>query len=384
MEDPLPSPPPAYRGRESDTRLHLLVTDLEIGGTPRVVKELAIRLRPLGFDTRVACLSPWGPVADEIAAAGVPVTAMNARGVRDLPKIARRVRQWAKDADVVFSFLVHANAVAAIALLGTETPLVQSIQTTQPRPTWHWWLQGAVGRRARRIVVPSPSVARVAAERSGLGGDRVVVIPNAVDVIPTARPGQEHRPSRIGFIGRLDPVKRVSDLVAATGRLPQMRLDVYGDGPDRPTIEAAILRFGLSGRVTLHGAVTSATGPLAATDVLVLPSEAEGFGLVLIEAMAAGVPVVATDVDGIRDVVTSGVDGLLVPPRDPAAMAAAIERLAGDRTLRGRLVDGGLRTAVDRFAWPTVLGHYAALLQATGRKTRRDSHISADTAWPRR
>ena len=323
----------------------------------------------------MACLSPWGPVADEIAAHDVPVTAMNARGVRDLPSAVRGVRRWAADADVVFSLLVHANAVAAVALAGRRTPLVQSIQTTQPRPAWHWWVQGVVGRFATRVIVPSPSVARVAAERSVLAGERVVVVPNAVEIIPTARPDAGHRPSRVGFVGRLDPVKRVGDLVAAMVRLPGMRLDVYGDGPDRSAIESAVKRFAVGDRVRLHGAVESSVGPLAVTDVLVLPSDAEGFGLVLIEAMAAGVPVVATDVDGIRDVVTSGVDGVLVSPHDPAALADAIARVANDATLRQRLIEGGIRTVATRFAWPLVLAAYADLLHAASRKIRKPKWI---------
>ena len=93
-----------------------------------------------------------------------------------------------------------------------------------------------------------------------------------------------------------------------------------------------------------------------------LPSAAEGFGLVLIEAMAAGVPVVATNVDGIRDVVRDGVSGLLVPVASPDALAAAISRVCGDEPLRRCLVAGGAEDVRRRFTWDVVLPQYRALL----------------------
>ena len=94
-----------------------------------------------------------------------------------------------------------------------------------------------------------------------------------------------------------------------------------------------------------------------------LPSLAEGFGLVLIEAMAAGVPVIATDVPGIRDVVRDGVTGLLVPPGDPAALAAAVARLSADPTLRHRLTTAARADVRDRFTWAAVLPAYRRLLR---------------------
>ncbi|MDB5328444.1 MAG: glycosyl transferase group 1 [Phycisphaerales bacterium] len=349
-------------------RVHFLITDLEIGGTPRVVKELAIRLRPLGFETAVACLSPWGPVADELVAAGVSVTAFDARGVRQLPATVAKVRRWAADADVVFSFLLHANAVATLALRGSNTPLIQSIQTTQPRPRWHWWVHGIVGRSARKIVVPTASIQQIAGERSALPAHQFVVIPNAVDLASNsigARPPRDGGPWRVGFIGRLDPVKCVPDLVRAVARLPDAELHVYGDGPARHDIEATAHATGLNGRLVMHGRVTSSADALASIDTLVLPSEAEGFGLVLIEAMAAGVPVIATRVPGIVDVVRHGETGLLVPVHDPAALAAAIDSVRRDAALRARLAAAAFADVRERFTWDIVLPAYERVLRAT-------------------
>ncbi len=346
-------------------RLLLLNTDLLRGGTPTVVRELAIRLHRIGVDVEVACLSIWGPVADDIRAAGVPVTALNAAGPRDVAVVARLTRlicdrQYA----TVLSFLMHANVAAAIASLriGRGVRWLQSIQTTQPEPRWHWPLQRLAARRAETVIVPSPSAARVATDRAGVPAERVAIIPNAIDLADwTTTTGTD--PRRVVFLGRLDPIKDVPTLVAAVARLPDVHLDIYGDGADRPRLERAVADLHLADRVRMHGTVARPQEPLATAGMLVLPSLAEGFGLVLIEAMAAGVPVVATDVPGVRDVVRTGETGLLVPAGDAIALAAAIRRVVDDGPLRERLVAAATADVRRRFTWDAVLPSHRRLLQ---------------------
>ncbi|MGE5611857.1 MAG: glycosyltransferase family 4 protein [Bacillota bacterium] len=350
-------------------RILLLITDLEIGGTPTVVRELAIRLhRQEGVEVQVACLARWGLVAEQIRAAGVEVTALGACGITDLRIVvglARLIRQHCFD--TVFSFLIHANAVAAaVSLFAREVRYIQSIQTTQPRPRWHWWLQGVVQAAADVVVVPSPSVARVAEQRSGISAKKIVVIPNAVEVGEYGRgcvSRQGDGPIPIGFIGRLDPVKRLPDLLEAVKRLNgRVHLHVFGEGRERGRVESCIRELGIASWVTLHGAVPRPQEALAQIELLVLPSEAEGFGLVLIEAMAAGIPVVGTDVDGIRDVVKDGETGVLVPVAQPHALAGAIERVVGDEGLRRRVVEGAIGEVRSRFTWDAVFPRYIQLL----------------------
>jgi glycosyltransferase involved in cell wall biosynthesis len=143
---------------------------------------------------------------------------------------------------------------------------------------------------------------------------------------------------------------------------PPTRLSLYGEGGERARIEAEIGRLGLSGRVTLHGAIARPQQALSEIDLLVLPSEAEGFGLVLIEAMAAGVPIIATDVAGIRDVVRNGETGLLVPVRSPASLAAAIAQLTSNAPLRAQLIANAAADVSRRFTWDAVLPQYLRLL----------------------
>jgi glycosyltransferase involved in cell wall biosynthesis len=166
----------------------------------------------------------------------------------------------------------------------------------------------------------------------------------------------------IGFLGRLDPIKRIPDLVTALRDAPRAHLHIFGEGPERAEIEKTAITLGLTSRLTLHGAVERPQEALAQMRLLILPSAAEGFGLVLIEAMAAGIPVVATDVPGIRDVVKDEITGLLVPPADPRRLADAINRLIADPLLRNRLIEAGAAEVRERFTWDVVLPKYRELL----------------------
>ncbi len=350
------------------TRALFLVTDLEIGGTPRVVRDLAIRLRGPDLSTAVACVAPWGPVAGELVLAGVRVIELGATSSFQLPRVVKDLVGHARGFDVVFSFLVHANTVAAIASgFRREVRFLQSIQTTQAQPRWHWHLQGLIERAADKIVVPSASVAGVARRWSHIEPHRIAVIQNAIDVTSFERLGLTpfRAPvTRVGFIGRLDPIKRVPDLVEAVGRLENAELHLFGQGEDRGRIEESIRRHRVADRSTLHGAIATPHEALRQIDVLVLPSDAEGFGLVLIEAMAAGIPVIATDVPGIRDVVRHEQTGLLVPPRSPGLLAAAIERVREDAALRDQLIANAHADVSHRYRWETVTEQYRRLLRA--------------------
>jgi len=314
----------------------------------------------------VACLGRRGPVADEIANANIPVTALNARGPMDLLVLRRLMRLISdRKIDTVLSFLVHANAMAAAASLWlSDVRFFQSIQTTQPRPRWHWPVQSIAQGAARRIIVPSESVAQVAREWSHVPAEKIVVIPNAIglnEIVPKERLGA-HTPT-VGFIGRLDPVKRIPDLIDAIRKLDGVRCLIFGEGQERARLERQVAELGLGDRVVLRGPTRGPAEALAQIDLLVLPSEAEGFGLVLIEAMAAGVPVVATNAPGIRDVVRYGQTGLLVPVGARDKLAAAIGRLLNDAALRQRIVDAARADVMNRFSWTRVLPRYVATLE---------------------
>lgn len=352
-------------------RILLFVTDLEIGGTPTVVRELAFRLRGHASVT-VGCLKPAGPVADELRGGGIPVFDLDARTPLALPAVVGRfaAKVKADRFDTVLSFLVHANAVAAAARgFCRGVTFIQSIQTTQPKPKWHWRVQSVAQRAADRVVVPSRSAGEVAGQWARVPREKIVVIPNAVDSSTIVSPPEGRSTGgsfRLGFVGRLDPVKRVPVLVGQVARLRSWgiaaTLDIFGDGPERSAVEREIARQNLAGQVRLHGVIPRADAAWPQMDCLVLPSLAEGFGLVLIEAMAAGVPVVATDVPGIGDVVRHGYNGLLVELNALDGIALAVRRLVDEPQLRSELIANGQRHVREHFTWDVVLPQYLKLL----------------------
>jgi phosphatidylinositol alpha-mannosyltransferase len=220
---------------------------------------------------------------------------------------------------------------------------------------------------AETIVVPSTSVARIANLWAGVPEGKIIVIPNAIDLADWADsqspvPATDPRPYPITFLGRLDPIKDVPTLVYAVAKLaPLVHLHIYGEGADRKRIEQAIEQT--KAPVTMHGAIASPQAALSQSGLLVLPSLAEGFGLVLIEAMAAGVPVVATDVPGIRDVVRDVETGLLAAAGDPVSLAVAIRRIIESTDFRQQLIATASRDIGERFIWNVILWQYRQLLQ---------------------
>lgn len=184
----------------------------------------------------------------------------------------------------------------------------------------------------------------------GFRREQVRVVRNAVDDAPLepvyrarARHGAAPR-GVILFVGRLAVPKGVLDLVeafACASLPPTTELWMVGEGPARALLEERVAALGVAGRVRFLGYVTDVRPALTASDVLVLPSYSEGIPRTLMEAGAAGVPTVATDIPGVREIIQHESNGLLVPPRAPALLARALERIHADDRLRARLVRNG-------------------------------------------
>ena len=152
------------------------------------------------------------------------------------------------------------------------------------------------------------------------------------------------------------------DAFAALRRSTNARLIILGEGERETEIRGQIARLGLADAVRLCGFQTNPWKYIARADAFVLTSHYEGFGNVIVEAMACGVPVIATASPGTREIVRDGVDGLLVERHEAGAVAAALARVLGDDDVRRRMGDAA-RTAARRFALPRVAAEYEALLQ---------------------
>src|SRR5215210_3965041 len=210
---------------------------------------------------------------------------------------------------------------------------------------------------AEAVLVITPRLRRLLLS-DGVQENRLHLIPPGVNSSLFEGPFEDPfsgigRP-RVLFVGRLAPQKGVSTLVAAAGLLedPSAQVLLVGDGPERKALEREAERIGVGDRVCFLGFVAHERLPalLAHADVLVLPSVYEELGTVLLEAMWAGLPIVASRTGGIPDVIEDGVNGLLVPPGEPEALARAINRVLADRGLAYRLSEGA-QERVKHYDW---------------------------------
>ncbi|MBN9793368.1 alpha-(1-2)-phosphatidylinositol mannosyltransferase [Pseudonocardia sp. TMWB2A] len=335
------------------------------GGVQRHVLDLAAALRTLGHTVEV--LAPTTGTAPEFVtpagrAVGVPYNGSVAR-VAFGPLTRHRTRRWlaAHDFDVLHVHEPTTPSVSALALLDARGPVVATFHTSTERSR----VLAAFGPVARPLlervtarIAVSATARRVQVEH--LGGD-ATEIPNGVDVARFAHgPALDLPPAvRVGYVGRFDePRKGMPVLLAALRRVvadrPDVRLLVVGRGDGDRLRRAA--GPGLAGRIDLLGPVDEATKAAALRSVAVFCAPhrgGESFGMVLTEAMAAGAPVLAADLESFRAVLDDGRAGALFPPGDDLALAAALTRLLDDETARARLAAAG-RDRAQRYDWPVV------------------------------
>lgn len=280
---------------------------------------------------------------------------------------------------------VYASAAAAAtATVGTRVPLVVTEHT---EALWQGrrarWVSRWVYRRARHVVAVSGVIRRRLIERDAVPPGRITVVPNAVTPV-----SDEHRPAAlpalpadcrrgalVGVVARLQPEKGVATFLKAAARVASLsgeaRFLVVGDGPLRRELGRLAERLGLEGRVHFLGFRSDARELIERLDVLVVPSFTEGAPLVVLEAMAAGVPVVASAVGGIPDQVRHDGEGLLVPPGDPVALGDALLCLLRDPARIRRLGEAGRRRAASEFGHEAVVRQIEAVYDAAlGRPAR--------------
>jgi glycosyltransferase involved in cell wall biosynthesis len=349
----------------------------DIGGPATHGPELARHLVRRGHDVRVVTMASAPPTER-------PCEILTVSRDRPFPirygRLTLRAARAAGAADVVYASATY--AAAALASSRARRPLMAKLVSDPAYERARRWrlfggtldeFQDAASppvaalqrartlalRRARRVIVPSRYLADVAVAW-GLDPERVTVVHNpapdvAVDGVPERR--------GLVFAGRITRQKALETALAAVARVPDVELLVVGDGPDRKRLEAHARDVGLSGRVRFVGSVPRADvlQRLAAAEALVLSSDWENFPHTAVEALALGTPLIATAVGGVPEVVVDGVNGLLVPPGDPDALAGAIARFAGSPELRASLSDAA-RASVAHLAAPIVYGRIEELL----------------------
>jgi glycosyltransferase involved in cell wall biosynthesis len=366
--------------RSNRITLLQIVGVLGIGGTERQVVNLVRALDSDTFDTHLGCLARVGDFVKDVEAARVPLTEYrlnrlyNLRALRERLRLVQYIRRH--QIQIVHTYGFYANVFGLPAARLAAPVVIASIRDNGDLLTpMQRRVQNVACRMAHYILTNADSVRRsVIAE--GHNPDRVGVIRNGVDLAWVAghAPGSQLRRELglppdvpvVALASRLKPRKGVEFFLEAAAivarQFPNVRFLIVGDtsGVSNGTIvvdrryrhelEDLAARLGVGSRVIFAGRRADVPGVLSGMSVSVLPSLSEGLPNVLLESMAAGVPVIATRVGGCPEVIEDGVTGLLVPPADSGALATAIGRVLADRDLASRLAGAAHSHVVAHFS----------------------------------
>jgi glycosyltransferase involved in cell wall biosynthesis len=339
-----------------------LITELDVGGAQVALLRMLKGLDRTRFSPAVACLYNGDrSIAREIRALSIPVFDARMRSRRDVPALwrlyneIRRVRPT-----ILHAHLFHANLPGRILGRLAGVPIIICTEhsmalESELRYRLNRWTIGLVDR----VIAVSANVRDFCISHIGLPPEKVTLIYNGIELsaglytsrqAARARLGLSSEETVLGVVSRLDPAKGIDVLIRAMPFVENATLVIVGDGVERSFLEGLAEELGVSGRIIWAGYRPDVYNLLQAFDVFVQPSRFEGLPTTVLEAMAAGLPVVATAVGGTPEVVEDGVTGLLVPPAEPTALAQAINHLLGDPALRLTLGRAGRERAAKQFS----------------------------------
>lgn len=359
------------------------------GGVEQRRLSLARKLDPDRYDQRLICTDAWGGLPQQFADAGCEVIDVgqirHIADVRVYRNALKHIQQW--QPDILHGAVYEGLAIAAVAGRLSRVPVVIGEETSDPqnrRWTGHLLYRLLCGLTHHMVAV-SPSVREYLCETLRLPSDKVSVINNGVDErspsdaqevqLVRERFGLRSHDFVIGTVGRLvDEHKRVSDLVRTLALLHERgmrnaQLLVVGDGPDRKGLSDLSAALGVRESVHFAGYTANPQPFYAVMDVFALASAFEAFGLVLVEAMFAGLPVVATRVGGIPGIVEDGRTGMLLPPFSPVRFTEELLRLAKDEIVRREMGTRGQQRARAEFSADRYVADVDRLYQSLTART---------------
>jgi glycosyltransferase involved in cell wall biosynthesis len=359
-------------------RILFVSTSTTIGGAEKTLFTLATRLDAARFQTAgVVSLKPAGHYSHRLDRQGVKTHSLGMSGwpsLRDADTLAGIIREARPD-------IVHALMYQAIQLCrfvkrraGASFKLVSSPRVNyRTRSAWSLLVDRWLKAADDLLIAESEASREYLTRRRGYAADRVRTVHNGVE-LPEIPSTAERKGARLQLglregellllsMGRLDAQKGyhlLIDAVAALRGSRKPRCAIVGEGPRRDRLRAQIARLGLERIVQLPGERGDVRSWLCAADAFVLPSLWEGLPNALLEAMALGLPVVASGVDGVPEAVTDGQDGLLVAPGDAGALSGALAKLMDDPELRRRLGQAARARMAEGFTLSAMLAGYEA------------------------
>ena len=338
------------------------------GGMERVVQGLAEGAANLGHQVEVVAVETIGRAGTAARQRSSVTRAFSLAALGSQEIAPGYIAAAWKRADIIHVHHPHPLADVACLLRARLTPVIVTQHADSGRAIYRPAAR-LVLRRAAAVVVPSRAHLALSNELVG-HESKVEVIPFGIDqrrweMVPPPPPGA---PPRAIFIGRLVAYKGIDILLRALERVPDLRLDIVGSGPQGPRLRTLAQALAVSDRVRWYGEYPDEDLPrrMADADFLVLPSVTveEMFGLVALEAMAARRPVVTTAVpSAVREVNVPGVTGLEVPLRDVPALAQALETLSRDAALRQRMGEAGRQRVLERFTQAAMAEQHVGLYE---------------------
>jgi glycosyltransferase involved in cell wall biosynthesis len=347
-----------------------------VGGAEEMVLNLVKHL-PTRFEPVILCLNSAGPIGEEIRNTGVEFHVLGVtpgwRRPWELIDIERALASLR--ADIVHTFLLTASLYGRFAAMMARVPIIigTEVNIYEQKTPRHSAVERWLMAKTDRVVVSAESVRDFYIEQVGADPGKIEVIYNAVDwqqLVATEDPealrvqfGVPQGAPLAGIIARLTEQKAHAHLFEAMAKTPGLEglhLLVVGDGHLRGSLEALSASMRLADRVHFLGARRDLGNLLSAIDMFVMPSLWEGLPLSMVLAMGGGLPVVATRVAGIPEVVHDGETGLLVPPADPVRLGEAMARLVRDASLRARLGSAARARVLPRFG---VDGYVASVTE---------------------
>lgn len=352
------------------------ITELDRGGAERALTQLVLGLDRRAWTPRVYCLGPRGHFADALESGGIVVECFNACGLWSLPRVLWQLtRSLRRDRpSLLQTFLFHGNLVGRLAArLAGVGVVISGIRVAERRSRWYGRLDRWTNGLVRHNVCVSQGVADFAVNEVGLDASKVSVIPNGVDFETFAQATAADlttlglRPSGpiVITVGRLEEQKGIRFLLDAAVHVLNEHANcqflIVGEGRDRASLEQQASTLGIARSIHFVGPQSNVASLLRSSTLFVLPSLWEGMPNALLEAMAAGLPVVATAVEGSSEVIRSGQNGMLVPSARPVDLARAILTILKDPALAGRLAKSAQQTAQNDFAIRQIVAAYNRL-----------------------
>jgi len=373
--------------RESETKekekrisvCHLLPA-LPAHGAEQLLLDIVRKMDRERFSLSVCLISERGPLVGEFEALGIPVTFIPKKGRKDLSVVFRLASFWReKKFDIVHTHLFTADLWGRLAGLLSRVPIVSTSHTTSDPNIGRLgrWLDRILDRRNTAVICVSDAVRKYRIEEAGFDPKKLHLVENGIDLdrfeasVPRekvlGRLGVDPKRRWIAIVGRLVPLKGHRYLIEAlsllAGKFPEAGILVVGEGECEADLKSRAALLGLEDRVVFLGLRRDVPEILRAADILAMPSSREGLPIVLLEAMAAGLPVVVTRVGGIPEVVEEGKTGFFVT-QEPASIASALGRLLENPDLAGALGKNGRTLAEERYDIRKVARRYENLYRS--------------------